>query len=264
MGDLQLFDVQGRGWRFGQDADGTPWAVATDVAKSFGYRNANDALRNLDDQDGEKGTRIVRTPGGEQRVGVVFEDGLWELIFISRRPEAKAIKSRVKAILREIRETGSYSTGPRFAVPQSFAEALELAARQARELDAARGKVAELEPEAARARHTIDSNGMSLVGTVAKRFGIRERSLREFLYAEKLLIRGGARHNEPYANFVQSGHFEVKVRTVETNPDRPPEAKSTTFVTPKGEALIWKRLYAAGLVSSPTMPCEQLVFAGGA
>jgi anti-repressor protein len=110
MADLQPFDVEGRAWRFGQDDDGTPWAVAADVAKSFDQRDADKITRLLDED--EKGTRIVGTPGGPQSMKVIFEDGIWELIFRSTKPEAKAIKKRVKAILRQIRETGSYGAAP--------------------------------------------------------------------------------------------------------------------------------------------------------
>lgn len=115
--EITLYDVLGQQWRCGKDADGTPWAVAADVAKSFDYRDARDALRMLDDD--EKGTRKVRTPGGPQQMKVVFEDGLWELIFRSTKPEAKAIKKRVKAILREIRETGSF-------IPETLPPALRI------------------------------------------------------------------------------------------------------------------------------------------
>lgn len=103
---LQLFDISGAGIRFGLTADGTPYAVAADFAKTMGYRDADKATRLLDED--EKGTQIVGTPGGPQEMNVIFEDGLWELIFRSTLPGAKAIKSRVKAILREIRETGRY------------------------------------------------------------------------------------------------------------------------------------------------------------
>jgi len=115
-------------------------------------------------------------------------------------------------------------------------------------------RVAELAPDAARARQTMDTSGLSLVRTVAKRFGIQEKAFRAFLHAEHLLISGGSSRNEPYAAHVQAGHFEVKVSLVEMDPDRPLVSRSTTYVTPKGEALIWKRLHDAGYVTSRTMP----------
>lgn len=106
MSDIQSFDVHGSGWRFGVADDGRSFAVAADLAKTFEYRDARDALRAVDDD--EKGTQIVRTPGGPQEMLVVYKDGIWELIFRSSKAEAKAIKKRVKAILNEIEETGRY------------------------------------------------------------------------------------------------------------------------------------------------------------
>lgn len=111
MNDMQIFNVGDHPWRFGVTDNGTPYAVAADVAKSFDYRDAANALRVLDED--EKGTQILSTPGGDQRVSVIYEDGLWELIFRSTKPEAKAIKKRVKAILRELRETGRYEVEPK-------------------------------------------------------------------------------------------------------------------------------------------------------
>lgn len=107
---MQTFTVGDRPWRFGTTDTGRPYVVASDVAKSFDYRDAANALRVLDAD--EKGTQIVSTPGGSQKMTVIYEDGIWELIFLSRKPEAKAIKKRVKEVLRTIRETGQFQAEP--------------------------------------------------------------------------------------------------------------------------------------------------------
>ncbi|MFI6299575.1 Bro-N domain-containing protein [Nonomuraea sp. NPDC050790] len=107
---LQLFDVAGSGIRFGAAEDGRPYAVAADFTKVMGYLQSSDATRLL--EDNEKGQQIVLTPGGSQKMNVIYEDGLWELIFRSTLPGAKAIKKRVKEILRQIRETGRYVATP--------------------------------------------------------------------------------------------------------------------------------------------------------
>jgi hypothetical protein len=60
---------------------------------------------------------------------VIYEDGLWGLIFRSTKPEAKAIKKRVKAILREIRATGSCSAELTHA-EQLLAQAQALVAQE--------------------------------------------------------------------------------------------------------------------------------------
>lgn len=91
--------------------DGEPWFVAVDVALTLGYRNAPDAARHLDDD--EKGTQIVRTPGGDQKVTVINESGLYALVLRSRKPEARKFAKWVTSeVLPAIRKTGVYVGKP--------------------------------------------------------------------------------------------------------------------------------------------------------
>lgn len=85
-----------------------PWFVATDVAESLGYKSPKDAASYLDDD--EKGSAIVRTPGGEQKLTVINESGLYALVLRSRKPEARKFAKWVTSeVLPAIRKTGSYS-----------------------------------------------------------------------------------------------------------------------------------------------------------
>jgi prophage antirepressor-like protein len=239
--------------------DAEPWVVAADACAALDITNPRSSLALLDED--EKGVHTMDTLGGPQQMAVVNEPGLYSLILRSRKPEAKAFKRWIThEVLPAIRKTGSYGTAviPDMGTPEGRLQILDMAMRAERRALESEQRIKELEPEAARARQTIDADGLSLVGTVAKRFGIKEKALRQFLYGEGILIEGGMRRNEPMARYVQSGHFELKTRPVEIDPDGPPTMKSTTYVTPKGEALIWKRLHDAGLVRSPEMPSRQL------
>ena len=61
------------------------------------------------DED-EKGVTNGYTLGGNQELTIINESGLYHLIFISRKPEAKAIRRWVTGtVLPSIRRTGSYS-----------------------------------------------------------------------------------------------------------------------------------------------------------
>ncbi|SCK39340.1 Prophage antirepressor [Streptomyces sp. ScaeMP-e48] len=106
MSAVQLFNVSGSDIRFGVTAEGIPYAVASDYAKVMGYGQASDATLLLGDND--TGQQMVLPPGGAQRLDVIYEHGMWELISRSTLPGAKAIKKHVEAILREIRETGRF------------------------------------------------------------------------------------------------------------------------------------------------------------
>ena len=105
--------------------DGEPWFVGKDVAKSLEYRNASDMTRNLDDD--EKGTQIVRTLGGNQTMTIISESGLYHAAIKSRKQEAQKFRKWVTSeVLPSIRKTGGYT------VPRTYAEALQVAADQAK------------------------------------------------------------------------------------------------------------------------------------
>lgn len=97
------------------ERDDGPWWIAADLAEILGYRDTYDLTRNLDDD--EKGTHNVRplysgnTPhGGPQEMTIISESGLYNAIFRSRRPEARAFRRWVTGtVLPQIRRTGSFA-----------------------------------------------------------------------------------------------------------------------------------------------------------
>lgn len=87
--------------------NGEPWFVAADVALALEYRDAEKLTRWLDDD--EKDTHIVGTPGGQQRMAVINESGLYSAILRSRKPEAKRFKRWVThEVLPALRKHGAY------------------------------------------------------------------------------------------------------------------------------------------------------------
>lgn len=94
--------------------DGEPWFVAKDVCMMLGIQNSRDTLAKvLDDDEAGVATIYTRSSNGVEQnreVGIINESGLYHLIFISRKPEAKAIRRWVTGtVLPSIRRTGSYS-----------------------------------------------------------------------------------------------------------------------------------------------------------
>lgn len=89
--------------------DNEPWFVASDIAKSLGYRMASDMTRRIDTED--KDTRPVRTPGGMQNMAIINESGLYAAILESKIDSAKRFKHWVTSeVLPAIRKTGFYGT----------------------------------------------------------------------------------------------------------------------------------------------------------
>lgn len=88
--------------------DGEPWFVAKDVCDALGIEKYRDAIGRLDED--EKGCPVtVDTLGGPQKMAAVNESGLYNLIFQSRKPEAKKFRKWVTGeVLPSIRKTGRY------------------------------------------------------------------------------------------------------------------------------------------------------------
>ena len=95
--------------------DGEPWFVGKDVAKSLGYKDHKNALKDHVDAEEKRGWQIA-TPYGVQNMTVINESGMYALIFGSKLEKAREFKHWVTSVvLPSIRKTGSYSL---FAKPE--------------------------------------------------------------------------------------------------------------------------------------------------
>lgn len=89
--------------------DGSVWFLAKDVAEILGMQ-AKNALRMLDNCDKEE--VFADIGNGRRKYQFVNEPGLYEMIFSSRKAEAKAFKNWVTHdVLPSIRKNGGYIIG---------------------------------------------------------------------------------------------------------------------------------------------------------
>ena len=87
--------------------DNAPWFVANDVCSAIDVDRT--AIRRLDDD--EKGVHLTHTLGGDQKISIINEYGLYSLILSSRKPEAKAFKRWIThEVIPSIRKHGAYMT----------------------------------------------------------------------------------------------------------------------------------------------------------
>lgn len=150
---------------------GEPWFLAADVCQALGVDASNISRRVPAD---EKGSYIIRTPGGEQVKRFVNEAGLYRLIFTSRRAEAEAFKTWVvRDVLPQIRTTGRYD------IADDSSQTKNLAAAQ-RAMAVLRDQVAALEQE----NTTLDNKAVAAVGAEAYRGGQRLSDMNESLAGE--------------------------------------------------------------------------------
>ena len=108
MSNKQIFDFSFNGniLSVRQQKDGLVFN-AKQVCTILGMKNTAMALKALDDD--EKGINNAYTLGGKQKMLFISESGLYHLIFISRKPQAKAFRRWVTSeVLPSIRRSGAY------------------------------------------------------------------------------------------------------------------------------------------------------------
>ena len=228
------------------NVDGEPWFVASDVAKALGYRMASDMTRRLDFD--EKGTRSVRTPGGDQELSVINEGGLYNAVLGSKLEGAKAFKRWVThEVLPAIRRDGAYvaSDGTEddaTLIARALIAAQRTIERNKRELD-------EMRPKALFADAVATSRTSILVGDLAKLLkqngvDMGQNRLFQWLRDRGYLMKQGSSKNMPTQRSMDMGLFEVKERTI-NNPDGSVRITKTTKVTGKGQQYFINQFMAA-------------------
>jgi len=239
MSEIEVFNFEDAAEIRVVRRDDEPWFVAADVCKILGIGTSN--LSKVLDPD-EKGSYTVRTPGGDQRVSVVNEPGLYSLILKSRKPEAKRFKRWVThEVLPTIRKTGGYAT-PGTDLHRMLADSpldalravAETATKLAEENLALKQRIEEDAPKVLVAEEFFDSEGLMGIREASRSFSIPERRftamLRDWDWIEKygtaakasvwksglmenkvVLINGG-RHQRLQGKFTRRGIERVATK----------------------------------------------------
>ena len=247
MNEIQTFTSD----QFGQvravrSEGGEPMFVASDVAKILGYRMASDMTRRLEED--EKGTRSVRTPGGEQQMAVITEPGLYSAILGSRVPEARAFKRWVThEVLPALRRDGGYMVARDETPEQTMARAVLLAQAT---IDRQKSRIAELEPKALFADAVAASDGTCLVGELAKMMrqngvDVGQNRLFAMLREDGYLGNVGQNRNVPTQRAMDLGLFRIK-ETAVTHSDGHVTLSRTPKVTGKGQRYFLERYCKTG------------------
>lgn len=108
MNNLKIFNSEEFGNIRTVTIDNEIWFVGKDVADALGFKNSRDAiLTHVFGED--KGVETIYTLGGNQKVTVINESGLYALVFSSRLERAKEFKRWVTSeVLPTLRKTGRY------------------------------------------------------------------------------------------------------------------------------------------------------------
>lgn len=221
----KLVKVINRSTLLGREIDvyGTteePLFKAKDVAEWLELTNVTDMVSRIDEEELTKfnlGSRQGET-------WFLTEDGLYEVLMQSRKPIAKQFKKGVKEILKKIRKTGSYSS----QVPQTFAQALMLAAKQQEKIEQQQKLLTEQAPKAEYFDNLVDRNLLTNFRDTAKQLGLKQNQFIALLLNDKYIYRDKKGGLKPYAQYTGT-LFKLK--------DWGDEHKSglQTMVTPQGK-----------------------------
>lgn len=245
MNQLQkVFDFRGQQLRM-VELNNEPWFVAKDVSDILGFRDPFTATRNLEPE--EKLLHTLCVSGQNRETTIINESGLYELIFASRKPEAKFFKKWVKQeVLPSIRKHGAYMTPETIESvllnPDTIINLATQLKTEQQKLVAAQQTIEKQKPLVTFAESCMASEKSLLVREVAKlcsKQGIitGERRLWQKLRDWKLVFQN---KNEPYQEFIDRGYFEISQGVKETS--KGSLTWLTLRVTPKGQLYIINRL----------------------
>lgn len=200
--EIEIFNFKGREVRVA-GRNGNPWFINMDVCAELDIQNARQAIESLE-KDDVSTIYVIDAIGRRQETYIISESGLYELIFKSRKPEAKEFKRWVThEVLPCIRKTGGYITEKAAADfindPLAKFEELLITARELRAKNMAlstentglQKTITIQAPIVKAAERLLDSSSITTITAIAKQLNISARRLNEFLEDEKVIYRIG-------------------------------------------------------------------------
>lgn len=163
-------------------------------------------------------TFVVQNPNKTETV--YYRLTLDQCMLVAMR-ESKAVR---KSVLAKVRELESQQT-PK--LPQSFAQALQLAADQAKVIEDQQAAIALAAPKVEFVDRYVASTGNKGFRQVAKLLKAKENEFRAYLSVNKILYRLGGEW-APYQCHIDAGRFEVSTGTANEH------AYNAARFTPKG------------------------------
>jgi phage antirepressor YoqD-like protein len=161
-------------------------------------------------------------------------------MFRARSFEAERFTDWVtREVLPTIRRTGQYGG---FQIPQNYAEALQVAADQAKRADEAEAALAIAAPKAETYDRYLGADGCHTMGTAAKILGTGRTRLFQWLRAQKIVP---PKRTIPYQQYIEAGYFVIRAQTQERT-DGTVSTFDAAAVTPKG--LDWLQRKLNGLL----------------
>ena len=228
---------------------GTPVTDSLKVAEVFGrqHKNVIRSIREIMMSANLLANRqtfcestYYDSQGKQQPMYLMTRDGFCALVMRWNGEKANQFKmafiecfSKMENIIRQTTQP----TTP--AIPQTFAEALRLAASQAEQIEQQQKKIQADAPRVLFSQAVETSEKSVLIGELAKiicQNGVDtgEKRLFAWLRENGYLCQFGERYNQPTQKAMQMGLFEIKKTTIQL-PNGETIISNTTKVTGKGQ-----------------------------
>lgn len=162
-----------------------------------------------------------------------------ELSMVERNEKGKQARQYFIQCEKQLKEVAQQQ----FAIPQTYAEALRLAADKEEENQQLKSQIEQDKPRVEMAKRVIESDGAWITRKVAKVLGVTQTFLFDFMRQKKILTA----RNEPYASFVQSGVIRPKLNTY-TDREGNEHTSITPYITTKGIEYLITRLIKEGIL----------------
>lgn len=233
------------------DRDGEPWFVLADLCKVLEIGNARMVAQRIT-AESVSTADVLDSRGVAHPTNIVDEPGMYEVVFLSRKPEAAAFRRWITSeVLPQIRKTGSYGAVLALTEDQIIAQALAITTKRVEALTAtveqqgARLRLVEPKAEAfdrwlsSNVNYSVDRIAKALCASGAKTG--RNRLLDHMGTRKKdggleWIYRDARQQWAPYQAQIETGRLAVKLGSYENSNTGEQIPTSTIRITPKGAA----------------------------
>lgn len=255
-----------------------PLFLAKEIADLLEIKQASVMLKNVDEDEkvvntihisnqkadvnnnhfrseDEKLKSAIFTSGQNRQMWFLTEDGLYEVLMTSRKPQAKLFKKKVKEILKSIRKHGAYLTdeaikktlqSPDYLIGIITALKEEREARL--ELEKENGKLnLELVEERERTRYLdliFESKDDVLITQIAQDYDLSARELNKIL-KDLRIQRSVNRQWVLYRQYMGKGYIKSRTTHYRDSQGKAHTSLTTTW-TQKGREFLYRKLKSAG------------------
>ena len=255
MNEIKVFDNPQFGKVRTAGTSENPLFCLPDVCKALGL-NASHVRERLEDGVVSTDT-ITDNLGRAQVANFVNEDGLYDVILDSRKPEAKTFRKWVTSeVLPSIRKTGQYSAN----VPQTFSQALMLAARQQEEIERQKAALAQqgeeivklsnevmtMKPKATYYDLILNNPSTVTITQIAQDYGMSAKKFNQILCDFRIQHKVNKQWIL-YADNINKGYVQSKPTNIPLSNGTEKVVYNTEW-TQKGRIFLYEKLKQAGIL----------------